>query len=244
YGIVFSANYLEQGRYAEAVVSTGAELELVDPAVPDVEFKPKPVAAIPDAAAADGLTLIDFDGDGDLDLLVVWPGGLRLLRNDRGAFTDFTTDSGLAADVAQGGLGAVAGDYDNDDRTFTDITRQSGIAGAAGGIAVVPTDYDNHREVDLLVVTNEGPPALFKNLRDGTFRDTAADVGLRIEGRLTSVAAADINKDDFPDFFFGRAGAPGVFALSDGHRRFKIAPAPPASADAIAAQFVDYDNDG
>ena len=315
YGIVFSANYLEQGRYAEAVVSTGAEPELVDPAVPDVEFKPKPVAATPDAAAAEGLTLIDFDGDGDLDLLVVWPGGLRLLRNDRGAFTDVTTDSGLAADVAQGGLGAVAGDYDNDgrtdllvlrsggnvlyhndgngrfsnatagaglppyparpasaafvdfdhdgdldlviagnaplqlvrnngDRTFTDITRQSGIAGAAGGIAVVPTDYDNHREVDLLVVTNEGPPALFKNLRDGTFRDTAADVGLRIEGRLTSVAAADINKDDFPDFFFGRAGAPGVFALSDGHRRFKIAPAPPASADAIAAQFVDYDNDG
>src|SRR5881394_90263 len=32
-------NYLEQGRYAEAVTSTGAEPELVDKRTPDVVFK-------------------------------------------------------------------------------------------------------------------------------------------------------------------------------------------------------------
>src|SRR5213078_2665147 len=70
------------------------------------------------------------------------------------------------------------------------------------------------------------------------------ETGLRIEGRIISVAAADVNKDDFPDFFFGRAGAPGIFALSDGHGHFRSAPAPAASADAAAAQLLDYDNDG
>src|SRR5439155_2482783 len=32
--------------------------------------------------------------------------------------------------------------------------------------------------------------------------------------------------------------------LSDGHGRFRISPAPAASADAAAAQLLDYDNDG
>src|SRR5439155_4806951 len=37
---------------------------------------------------------------------------------------------------------------------------------------------------------------------------------------------------------------PGLLALSDGRGRFTMAAAPPASADATAAQFLDYDNDG
>ena len=61
----------------------------------------------------------------------------------------------------------------------------------------------------------------------------------------TAVAAADVNKDGFTDFFFGRAGARRVFAMSDGdgalRRRVQ---GPPGSAGATAAQFVDYDNDG
>src|SRR5207237_6373905 len=110
YGTIFSTNYLEQGRYAEAVSSTGAERELVDQAVPNVTFAATPVApatgaapaplrtspfgrrfaaedladngrAIADALAG-GITLLDFDRDGDLDVFTVWAGGLRLLRND------------------------------------------------------------------------------------------------------------------------------------------------------------------
>jgi hypothetical protein len=86
---------------------------------------------------------------------------------------------------------------------------------------------------------------LFKNLRDGTFRDVAADVGLHgVVGATTSVAAGDINNDDFPDFFFGRADAPGLFAISDGRGGFTVTAAPDASRAARAAQLVDYDNDG
>jgi FG-GAP-like repeat/ASPIC and UnbV len=60
---------------------------------------------------------------------------------------------------------------------------------------------------------------------------------------FTAVAAGDVNKDGYPDFFLGRAQGPGVLALSD-RGRFVITPAPVAARSAAAAIFVDYDNDG
>src|SRR6185295_2983040 len=92
YGTTFSNNYLEQGRYAEAIASTGAEAELVDRAMPDVRFVE--MATLPGAHAtrlgdakdarsrllfdtlAGGLTLADIGREGDLDLLDVSSGGL------------------------------------------------------------------------------------------------------------------------------------------------------------------------
>src|SRR5205814_268192 len=58
------------------------------------------------------------------------------------------------------------------------------------------------------------------------------------------LAAADINKDGYTDFFFAKRDQPGVLALSDGHGRFRIAAALDGTQGAVAAQFVDYDNDG
>src|SRR5262249_25990494 len=106
---------------------------------------------------------------------------------------------------------------------FTDITRQTGLEAASGhAIAIVPTDFDNRRDIDLLVVYRDSRPRLFKNLRDGTFVDVASETGLAgistatVDGEIAAVSVADINKDDFPDFFFGRPTGSGVFAMSDG----------------------------
>src|SRR6185436_16589792 len=70
------------------------------------------------AGLGGGLTLIDFDGDGDLDVFAAAPGGSRLLRNDgRGAWTDVTAASGLElVPAGSASIGCVAGDYDNDGR--------------------------------------------------------------------------------------------------------------------------------
>ncbi len=65
-----------------------------------------------------------------------------------------------------------------------------------------------------------------------------------MKGARESVAAGDFNKDTYPDFFIGRRGAAGVFVTSDGRGRFITSPAPEATTDALASQFVDYDNDG
>jgi hypothetical protein len=110
----------------------------------------------------------------------------------------------------------------------------------------VPTDFDNRRDVDLLIARAAGAPVLLKNVRDGSFADVSADVGLASMGaaaRVTAVAAGDVNKDGFTDFFFGRAGATGVLAASTGRDTFATADV--AGTDGVtAAQLVDLDNDG
>ena len=87
---------------------------------------------------------------------------------------------------------------------------------------------------------------LLKNVRDGSFADVTADVGLAsIAGlaKVTAVAAGDVNKDGFTDFFFGRAGAVGALAASTGRGTFATTDV--AGTEGVtAAQFVDLDNDG
>jgi tetratricopeptide (TPR) repeat protein len=317
---IIGQNYLEQGRYSEAVTSTGAEPDLVNRATPEVAFKDDTSAALPAPPPAGGeQTLFDFDGDGDLDLFAAAGAARRLYRNDGGKFADVTARAGaLAKDSTGATVGAAAGDFDNDTRpdllvlrdgginlyrnegsgqfadataaakipayaqrpasgafvdadhdgdldifvaggaagapnlllrnngdgTFADVTAQANVAGNGNAVAVVPTDYDNRRDVDLLVVANNSAPRLFRNLRDGSFRDAAAEAGLDQKGDFSSVAAGDVNKDEFTDFFFGSRIAPGLFAMSDGRGRFNLQQSPAGTKGALAAQFLDYDNDG
>jgi hypothetical protein len=383
YATTLGQNYLEQGRYAEAIASTGAEPDLISAATPDVTFTDVTAGSMPatkpgarlwsptalpardrlglqpvisrsyqageftDAVRRDivaslggGTTLFDYDGDGDLDLLEVAQFGQQLYRNDGGKFVDVTEASGLAA-VNPGaiGMGAIAGDFDNDakpdifvlrytgsalyhndgngkfsDATiaaaipayiylalsaafldvdhdgdldifiagfadmskgpaagangqvnfpddfagapnmllrnngngkFTDITAEARVSGpSAHAVAIVPTDYDNRRDIDLLVVNYGEAPTLFSNLRDGTFRNVAAEAGLNQKGRFGCAAAGDLNKDDFTDFFFGKDDGGGLFAISDGRGRFMTVAAPSDLGVISAAQFLDYDADG
>ncbi len=64
------------------------------------------------------------------------------------------------------------------DGSFKDISEIAKINLPSRAVAVIPTDYDNRRDVDLLVLNRGGKPNLFRNLRDDTFRDVAAEVGL------------------------------------------------------------------
>jgi tetratricopeptide (TPR) repeat protein len=313
YKTALSSNYLEQGRYAEAMASTGAEPEAVDARTPAVSFVEKAgvfgAAVSPpsasEAAARTTLVLADVDGDGKLDALTAGP-ALRLLKNGGSAFSDAGTATGLAGQA----LAALAGDYDNDDDldlllvrpaglalvrnegggrlqdvtaaaglptlaprtasaafvdvdhdgdldlwaasrllqnngngTFTDITEKAGLREVPDAVQVIPTDFDNRRDVDLFLLASDRV-ALDRNMRDGTFKDMASELGFgSVTGPLRSAAKGDLNKDGYEDFLVsGPSG--GFLATSDGRGGFKVAPAPPAAAGAEAVQFVDYDNDG
>jgi Tfp pilus assembly protein PilF len=314
-GTTLGTNYLEQGRYAEAVASTGAEPDLVDKRTPDVVFVDTTASVLPagDWAPADlspeqsagAAVLFDYDVDGDLDLLEVAGGKQRLTRNDGGKFLDVTSTSGALAKTSTGiATAAVAGDYDNDgkpdlfivrsngsalyhndgngsfsdttataklnpnpsssrsaafvdmdhdgdldvfvpgaallrnngDRTFSDQLSAAKLTDKTSASAVVPTDFDNRRDIDLLVASTD-KISLWRNLRDGTFRDVAAETGLAAVKGSSSVAAGDINKDGYTDFYFSS----GHFAISNGKEQFQITSTP---GDTDAAQFLDYDNDG
>jgi hypothetical protein len=176
--------------------------------------------------------LLDYDHDGDLDLflgnfvdLSRWPGGEQATFPD-----DFPgTPNQLYRNNGHG--------------TFTDITDQAGLGGGAHKTtAVVCTDFDNHRDIDFLVINYGAPAQLFSNQRDGTFKEVAAQVGLNDSGRSLGVAAGDLNKDGFTDFYLPRLGSADVLYLSDGRGGFTKKEVGPT--DALGAQFLDYDNDG
>jgi Tfp pilus assembly protein PilF len=365
-GTAIGTNYLEGGHYAEAVVSTGIEPDLVDKHTPDVVFTDVTEASLPPFRnpkppesnflrhAGGAVALFDYDGDGDLDLIEVEGGSQRLFRNDGGKFTDVTAKSGdLASDRDGVATAVIAGDVDNDGRpdlfvlrygkstlyhndgngrfsditaaakipdykylarsvafvdydhdgdldiviaggedpadalkterslagrrglyttvlpvdpapglllrnngngTFTDQTAAAGLSGPLKSDAVVPTDYDDRRDIDLLSCGEDGI-ALWRNMRDGTFRNVADEVGLG-KKQLTvtsSVTVGDVNKDGYPDFYFGLLDRSGYFALSDGRNHFHIVrPANLTTGNPnfhtgksnAASQFIDYDNDG
>jgi tetratricopeptide (TPR) repeat protein len=324
YAITYSQAYLEQGRYAEAIASTGAEPDLVDARTPEVGFTDITASIVQGANPAAGgrgasaLLLADLDGDGDLDLIDGGGPTLRAFRNDAGRLVEATA-AWFGATPPLPAAGVIAGDYDNDGRvdllvlrsgaislykqsaqgafqdvtaaaglralastpagrtaafvdadhdgdldilltlggdrpgsallrnngdgTFTDITTQAGVAVPRALAAVVPTDFDNRRDVDLLMAGPGGAPLLFRNMRDGTFKDVAADAGLRVTGDVAAIASGDINKDGYPDFFFANPSAPGTLALSDGRAGFRTSSLP-ETAGARGAQILDYDADG
>ncbi len=308
YAVAYSQAYLEQGRYAEALASTGVEPDLVDASAPRVTFTDATRAMLADAPPARVAALADIDGDGRLDLLA---GGqsLRLFHNTGTQFVDATTTFGrvappdisgiIAADVNNDGrvdlialsasgprllvqqgdnrfadatpavfssiraspLGAAAladvdhdGDLDfigggrlmrnNGNGTFADVTRAARLALPATASAILPFDFDNRRDIDLLATSARAGPVLFRNLRTGIFEDVAAAAGLPEAADVTAAAIGDVNNDGFTDIFFGRAAVPATWALSNGRGRFDIGDALPATADTEAAQLLDYDNDG
>ena len=126
-----------------------------------------------------GCVFFDYDNDRRPDIFLVnsrpWKGEGspvtgKLYRNDGGGkFSDVTASSGL--DIEIYGLGAAAGDYDNDgfvdlyvtvldgdrlfrnrgDGTFADVTRAAGIDNARFGTSAAWLDFDLDGLLDIFV---------------------------------------------------------------------------------------------
>jgi hypothetical protein len=128
-----------------------------------------------------GGVLLDFDNDGLLDLFLVDGGSVadaavnararhRLYRNvGNGAFTDVTETSGIRH--REYGMGACAGDVDNDGRedlyitnygqnelyrnsgngTFTDVTRSANVGASGWSTSCAFFDMDVDGDLDLFV---------------------------------------------------------------------------------------------
>jgi len=167
-----------------------------------------------------GVTFVDYDHDGDLDL--------------------FVTGSALAS----GGQANVLW-RNNGNRTFTEWTEPTGLGGAGETNAVILSDVNNDRAVDL-VVTGEGKsPLVYINPREGKYPSQPLYSDASIAASL-GVAVLDYNKDGWMDLAVTHSGAPGVTLWRNVEGKSFERVALPIH-DAIRAWGItpiDFDNDG
>ncbi len=166
-----------------------------------------------------GLTFIDFDHDGDLDLFI----------------TGRAAVSGTSSNVLW---------RNNGNSTFTEWTSQPGLGGNGATASAVLSDINNDRAVDL-IVTGAGPaPLVYENQREGAFKQIALYTGALSPTR--GVSTFDFNKDGWMDVAVTHTGAPGVSLWRNvegkSFERVQL-PIPEATA-AWGLTPIDFDNDG
>ena len=169
-----------------------------------------------------GLTFVDFDHDGDVDLLVT---GKPRAQGD--------------------GKGPNVLWRNNGNSTFTEWTEPTGLAGEGNTVGAVLSDINNDRAVDLVVSGSSGAPTFFANPREGHFKASPiySDSSLAPSAGL---AVLDYNKDGWMDVAVTHSGSPGVslWRNVDG-KNFERVPLP--INDAVRGWGVtpiDIDNDG
>ncbi|MDT5294020.1 MAG: hypothetical protein QOJ76_900, partial [Acidobacteriota bacterium] len=188
-GTTIGQNYMEQGRYAEALASTGAEPELIDRATPPVTFDDATASILPVpartmkadgtsrtavASKADGASVVPSSVFGRRIKGVEWNDAARraLASAFGGCVTLFDFDGDGDLDLFRASASAQRL-YRNDNGRFTDVTRQSGALAAASSnvpTAVVAGDYDNDGRPDLFVA-RDGGLTLYHNDGAGKFSD-------------------------------------------------------------------------
>lgn len=172
---------------------------------------------------ADEILPADFDGDGDLDLLLVRRDGLpnSLLRsNGAGNFEDVTIALGLLS--------------------FNDTTCAAWL------------DYDNDGRLDLLVGSSDHPLELYHQSSGGSFQPIAWDLGLWVHRGMKGIEVADFSGDGNPDFFLSIEGQSDRLCISRPAANWDAWSFPDTAADAgisgsdsgSVAKAFDFDNDG
>jgi enediyne biosynthesis protein E4 len=134
-----------------------------------------------------GAVLLDYDGDGFLDIYFVNGAEMPSLKKMGPKYSNRLYRN-------------------NGNGTFTDVTDRAGVAGTGYGMGAAVGDYDNDGWPDLYVANVNGNQ-LFHNDKDGTFTDVTKQAGVEgglFNGRKMWSASAgwvDYNNDGLLDLF-------------------------------------------
>ncbi|MGA9671818.1 MAG: FG-GAP-like repeat-containing protein [Terracidiphilus sp.] len=172
-----------------------------------------------------GITFVDYDHDGDLDL--------------------FVTGSPLKAGDAPNVL------WRNDgNKTFTEWTEPTGLGGNGTTSAAILTDFNNDRAVDIAVTGDGAAPLIYVNPREGKYPTQALYEAEKLSP-TTGIAVLDFNKDGWMDIAVTHDGAPGLTLWRNvegpNHvgRRFERVELPLKGAlRGWGVTPIDIDNDG
>ncbi|WP_448990784.1 CRTAC1 family protein [Luteitalea sp.] len=138
-----------------------------------------------------GVALLDYDGDGRLDVYFT-----------NGAAIDAGMTSTREADKRAPRFWNRLYRQTGDGR-FIDVTEAAGVAGTRYDFGVAAADIDNDGDIDLLV-TGYGGNTLYRNRGDGTFADETGAAGVSASGWSSSAAFVDYDHDGWLDLFVGR----------------------------------------
>jgi tetratricopeptide (TPR) repeat protein len=188
-----------------------------------------------------GLTFIDYDHDGDLDLYVT-----KFLNQS-------ATPLGQPIDIPPDFM--FSGNQmfrNNGNSTFTDVTRDIDLFGTPS-LGAVATDYNNDRAVDILVNSWLPAPVMYENPREGRFIKRSfwkpqlpgADGGP--EGHWAfGTTLLDFDKDSWMDVAFTHWNAPGITLWRNNHAKtFDPVALPKVNwVRGWGIAPIDYDNDG
>ncbi len=128
-------------------------------------------------------------------------GGVGLLDYDRDGFLDIYFVNGSTLEDIQKGVNHGNALYHaNGDGTYTDVTRQAGVAGRGWAMGCALGDYDNDGWPDIYVTCINGN-ILYHNNHDGTLTDVTEKAGLRDGRWSTSAGFVDYDRDGYLDLY-------------------------------------------
>jgi Tfp pilus assembly protein PilF len=172
-----------------------------------------------------GITFVDYDHDGDLDLFLT--GGPL---NQRGTPNVLWRNNG--------------------NKTFTGWTEPTGLGGTDNTASSNLTDFNNDRAVDIAVAGDGTAPLIYVNPREGKYPTQPLYTDAKLSPTL-GIAVLDYNKDGWMDIAVTHAGAPGltlwrnVAGPENVGRRFERVELPlKDSLRGWGITPIDIDNDG
>jgi tetratricopeptide (TPR) repeat protein len=179
-----------------------------------------------------GLTFVDYDHDGDIDLYVA----------------RYISEHVEDLEVANARMGPGAYNRmwrNNGNGSFTDATETVGLTPKAASFSAIGTDYNNDRAIDL-VVTGASTPILFTNPREGRFPQDPVWKVSNPERLTRGVAVLDFDHDGWMDLAFTQMQAPGLTLWRNNRgKSFDRVPLPETGwVRAYGVAAFDYDNDG
>jgi hypothetical protein len=164
-------------------------------------FEKRQLVTLPDIDLQ-GLSAVDYDNDGDLDLyqLVDFASATSRAQLGLPLFLYHDARDGGANRLLQNNIrGGPAGQWQ-----FRDVTREVGLDlnNQRHSLAAAWEDFDNDGDQDLYVANDYGPNCLYRN-DAGRFVDEAEAMGVVDFGSGMSVSWGDYNRDGLMDLYVG-----------------------------------------